>query len=646
MSIEKMEYINIVGLINRLDDTLKECLDSDYFHIEDASVLLNESDGEFKQLTETNPYKDLLKKLSSVNLGESFSFKETKFDDIADMPLEDITGYVIRTTDEIKNINDSIGKFTDIIQERGQALGQVEHLRGLNIDMEQLFQCKHICVRFGKLPIDSYQKLSYYEDKTFEFLHYDVDKNYYWGLYFTPKDCVGQIDKIFKSLYFERIWVPNFVTGTPEKEIEQLRNEVAEAECQRKKLIEEREEYRKTNGEALQKIFCRIKYLYDLFEYRSNAVVLNDTFYIAGFIPKIFMGKLKKCIDKIGDVSIVNKPPEEVPNINTPVKLKNNRFAKPFSLFVEMYGLPAYNGFNPTNFVAITYTILFGIMFGDLGQGLVLSLAGFIIYKKTKSALGAIMARIGFSSAFFGLIFGSVFGYEDLLNPLYKSIGLKHKPLEVMENTNLVLAGAIAIGVVLILISILFNIIISFRQKKYDQAVFGNNGIAGMVMFSALLFGLVSTMLLDKNVFTPVYIIFLIVLPILLMFFREPLGCLMAHKKFDFDGVGNFIAANFFEVFEFMLGYATNTLSFVRIGGFVFSHAGMMSVVMLLAEGASKGVSPVIIVFGNVFVMCMEGLIVGIQVLRLEFYEIFSRFYDGDGRAYEPMKVVYNTNID
>ena len=111
-------------------------------------------------------------------------------------------------------------------------------------------------------------------------------------------------------------------------------------------------------------------------------------------------------------------------------------------------------------------------------------------------------------------------------------------------------------------------------------------------------------------------------------------------------GIGDFLASNFFEVFEFFLGYATNTLSFVRIGGFIFSHAGMMSVVMLLSESVSKGASPIVIILGNLFVMGMEGLIVGIQVLRLEFYEIFSRFYDGNGLAFEPAVIKYNTDIE
>ena len=93
----------------------------------------------------------------------------------------------------------------------------------------------------------------------------------------------------------------------------------------------------------------------------------------------------------------------------------------------------------------------------------------------------------------------------------------------------------------------------------------------------------------------------------------------------------------FFELFEVLLSYFSNTLSFVRIGAFAVSHAAMMEVVLMLA-GAENGASPnwIVIILGNAFVCGMEGLIVGIQVLRLEYYEMFSRFYKGDGRPFKP----------
>ena len=96
-----------------------------------------------------------------------------------------------------------------------------------------------------------------------------------------------------------------------------------------------------------------------------------------------------------------------------------------------------------------------------------------------------------------------------------------------------------------------------------------------------------------------------------------------------------FLVQGFFELFEVMLSYFSNTLSFVRVGAFAVSHAAMMSVVLMLAGAENGGPTNwMIVILGNLFVMGIEGLIVGIQVLRLEFYELFSRYYKGDGKEF------------
>ena len=101
-----------------------------------------------------------------------------------------------------------------------------------------------------------------------------------------------------------------------------------------------------------------------------------------------------------------------------------------------------------------------------------------------------------------------------------------------------------------------------------------------------------------------------------------------------------FIVQGFFEMFEVLLSYFSNTLSFVRIGAFAVSHAAMMEVVLMLAGAESGNLNWIVVVLGNLFVCGMEGLIVGIQVLRLEYYEMFSRFYKGTGRKFEPFRSV------
>ena len=139
-----------------------------------------------------------------------------------------------------------------------------------------------------------------------------------------------------------------------------------------------------------------------------------------------------------------------------------------------------------------------------------------------------------------------------------------------------------------------------------------------------------------------------VILPIFCIFFAAPLSkAVKGRKDFMPKNLGEYIAENFFEMFEYALSYLSNSMSFLRVGGFILSHAGMMSVVMTLSEMTSNPVvNPIIVICGNLFVMALEGLIVGIQVLRLEFYEMFSRFYEGNGTAYAPIQVSYEMKIE
>ena len=118
---------------------------------------------------------------------------------------------------------------------------------------------------------------------------------------------------------------------------------------------------------------------------------------------------------------------------------------------------------------------------------------------------------------------------------------------------------------------------------------------------------------------------------------KEPLTRLVNKQTPAIEGSkGMFFVQSFFEMFEVLLSYFSNTLSFVRIGAFAVSHAAMMEVVLMLAGAEAGSPNWIVVVLGNIFVTAMEGLIVGIQVLRLEYYEMFSRFYKGNGRPFNP----------
>ena len=162
-----------------------------------------------------------------------------------------------------------------------------------------------------------------------------------------------------------------------------------------------------------------------------------------------------------------------------------------------------------------------------------------------------------------------------------------------------------------------------------------DNGIAGIVFYLSILC-LAGDMLLGLGLPTIVFVI-LMIISLAVMFFEEPLSKLVEGKKNWLPKSGMFFVESFFELFEVILSFFSNTISFLRIGAFAIVHVGMMTVVAVLAQGGGVG-GAVVQVIGNLLVMALEGLIVGIQVLRLEYYEMFSRYFGGGGKAFMSLK--------
>ena len=261
-------------------------------------------------------------------------------------------------------------------------------------------------------------------------------------------------------------------------------------------------------------------------------------------------------------------------------------------------------------------------------------------------AIGRILIPCGISACVFGIIYGSVFGFENALDWFYSLFGLAEKPIDVMTPvmTQNIVYGAVALGFVLVAAAMLMNIVTSFRRKLYGRALFSANGLAGFIFYVSLIAGLVCQLLLSVKVMNTAYVLCLIVLPLILIFFSEVLTDLVSKKKdWKPEPWGNYIVQSFFETFEVLLSYVTNTVSFLRVGAFVLVHAGMMLAVFTLAEMMSGVGYVIVIIIGNVLVMVLEALLVSIQVLRLEFYEMFSRFFDGDGVPYTPVCSPYNS---
>lgn len=642
MPISKMKLVNIVGDLNDVDEAVTALGESGVFQPDEAGEFFSDSE-KLIPLSSSDAYSPLLEKLRGIMQQAEIRPRIVDSDDYDTGDLDAVSLYIDRIDTELGELVRERENVRDAMSACQKAIEKTRHFVGLGIEIEKIKECEYIVTRFGRLPQTSYQKLDSYNDNPYvEFFPCTHEGGYYWGAYAAPLEESAKIDRIFARLYFEPVDIEE-MQGTPKEYVEATQKRLKTLEQDANRLDDRIAECAKANEQELLKVFTALCKQHSYASIKNHACKYHRSFVLVGWIPAEYEGKIRDILRPLKSVEVNFTKAKEESMHSPPVKLKNRFFFRPFEYYTEMYGLPGYSEPDPSWFIALTYTLLFGIMFADVGQGLALLIVAIYMYKKMKMPLGALLIPCSISSTIFGLIFGSVFGFEEALNPMYKALfGLDEKPLDVLEGstTMMLIYAAVGIGVVLLIVAMILNILSCLRRGDTGGALFGTNGVAGLVFYTALIAGLVLNLVFDIHVMNTAYILLLIVLPLILIFLRDPLSRLIRGEKEIIEGsIGSFITDNLFEMFEVALSYVTNTMSFLRVGAFILVHAGMMKVVFVLAGMFSPVGYVIVVIVGNIIVMALEALLVGIQVLRLEYYELFSRFYIGDGRKYEPVAV-------
>jgi len=635
--IVKMKFLSISGPRTDIDRVCDVYLSKYEMQLENAVTELKTTDN-LLPFVEMNPYKEPLAK------AEEFTSKLSVSNIPADTTLStDAIITLIRGLNhdylELQEKKELLKKNKDELLEK---LHVLEPFRPLDFDLHKVLHYRYMQLRFGRIGIDYYRKLEKYlfEDLNAIFLEGTRDENYVYGCYFVANAETSRVDSVFNSLHFERITISDEYIGTPsvaydslEEDITDLDDRIAEIDHHIQDLL---------NNQASQLLGARkrLEELSNNFDVRKMAARVDDNkedyYILCGWMGVDDVEAFLKESEGDDRVFVVVEEDREKFFGDPPTKLKNPRFFKPFEMFIRMYGLPSSNEMDPTVFVALTYTFIFGAMFGDVGQGLCLFVIGGLLYKLKNMNLAGIISVAGLFSAFFGFMFGSVFGFEDIIQARWL------RPMEAMTSLpfigqlNTVFIVAIAFGMGLNILSMIFHILNAIRAKDTENIWFSNNGIAGLVFYGFIVFTIVLYMTghqVPGNILMTVFL----GIPILVFIFKEPLTNLAErnHKKLE-TSKGMFLVQGFFELFETLLSYFSNTLSFVRIGAFAVSHAAIMEVVLMLSGAQEGSLNWIVVVIGNLVVCGLEGLIVGIQVLRLEYYEMFSRFYKGSGREFKP----------
>ena len=629
-----MKLMNISGGLGEFLAVLNMCATDPYVHVEDASSVIQGIKG-LSASDEENPYKEILAGLEALAAAAGIEFSDKQKNPANAGALEIVPDFdgqeaqiaVKGCADRLKEKNDEINAANISVTENQKVLGQLDHVGDISANLDALFNFEFVKFRFGHMPREAYDSITVYgvaETDDVFFIASSVEKNEVWGIYFTPRSKSEKVDSMFSILHFERVRISEKAHGTPESARVELAKEI---EAQKEKISAQRAELAGIMAEASElaeryhEKFCL---LFEIYELKKKIACTKTGFHLVAWLPESHVKEFSEKLSKFSSAASPVNSPAEVPYITPPTLLKNFFLFRPFEQFVKMYGLPQYNEIDPTPFLALTYILFFGIMFGDLGQGLTISLAGFLLWRLKGINLGKIAAVLGLSSAVFGCVFGSVFGLDDII-PGYNPL----------EHINTVLIAAVGLGVATVSGAAIINILNGIKQKNIEKAVFSQNGIAGLAFYWAVI---IAGLAMAKYLPLPISAMAFVGLAVFcaaLIYLKEPLGNLVMRKsKIIPQNPGEFFVTGLFELFEIVLSFLTNTVSFIRVGAFALNHVGMMSVVMLLAQTPSGGKNPAVVIAGNIVVIALEGLIVGIQCLRLQYYEIFGRFFGGSGRMF------------
>lgn len=645
MSVEKMTMMNIIGRVDEVDSVLNDILQTGKMDLVDAisqieenNFLFDVSDENIDRLIDLNyistyekdeRYEDMFIKVkelrNTLGLEPSTEKKET----IIDMSNEEILS-------ELESIVEEVSEPKVMIEAMKKELAYLEdfyansfkELREFSIPISDLRDMEYFSFKMGILSKEDRHKLKKnYENILAIILHTgtSADGEVYFVIY--PSTLEEEMKRILRSLNFREITIPKDYTGTPQE----IREQILQSQLTLKKEIEGQETYLSTlkakYKDRVEHLYEQIRLISGMDDIKSNIAYSKRFFYMSGWVARSDRAEFEDLFKKYDEMLVLFK---DETSLQPPTKLKNNWFFKPFEWMVNMYGTPAYNEIDPTPFVSLSYMFLFGMMFGDLGQGLILVIAGMLLSKKMK-LFGGIITRLGIASMVFGLFYGAVFGIETLIPALV---------IKPFENINTILLIAIVVGVSMLVISYIFSIINSLRRHDIEEGLFGKEGVAGVVLYVTVL-ALVGGNMLGLNLLPMPVGIAIAILCLLSIVFRLPLTHLIEKKRpLVGDDAGGYYAESVFSLIETFLGMLSGTVSFIRVGAFALTHVGLFLAFETIGHmiGTSMG-NIIVLIIGNIFIIGLEGLIVFIQGMRLQYYELFSRYYKGSGRVFNPVKI-------
>ncbi len=614
---EKLQSFGIIASKTEIESISKKILDSSNVEIIPLDQILNEKlSQQLKTDTMSNPYSkiydDFMYIFNSVYRTPEPKTHKISFPAVVDE--DEIGQFSSKLRFEIEKIKGKIAelkKARDLIKKDIDAIDSIKDVDILIQDLNSMTTFEYKIGRVNKLYYS--RLLQSVENKNVLIIKLKDEGDFVW--LFVVYHKALNLDKVFSISNFSEYRLHEQYSGTPKEVSWELWDRYRAIDYEMQLLENNVKKIFFENRRFIYKYFDLIfvlKNIYDMYQYYKFS---ENFFLISGWATKSVYSDLEEEYSNKQYVVFMDYKPK----FKSPTLLKNKGFFKHFEFIVRMFGLPSSDEIDPTPFVAVIFMTFFGMMFGDLGHGMVLTLLGFFIYFKNKSDLWFVIGSSGIVSMIFGLLYGSFFGYDNIIPTLWA------KP---MDRINYFLLLSIYFGIAIITFGMILNIINKFKRGDRKSLLIDPSGLNGLSIYWILLGSIFYWM--NTKVF-PIFVLY-IVLGLAVVIY---LGKLFAGE----GKLGDRLVEGFFELFEVFLSYMSNTLSFVRLGAFAMNHAGLFLAFYVMAQMSGNSVSSfIILLFANILILTLEALVVFIQALRLEYYEFFIRFFHGDGREFNPIK--------
>lgn len=682
MSTVRMK--RLTAIVNSLDadSVTKELLEQSVLHFVKVKELHGDLDGKIETVhppISEERAEDLRRRTESLlsvidyypGIHEDLSldaFKPMKMEE-ASGDLRKITDALDGTRDKQKSIEQEIMRLEDI----GRQVNNTGNFQGSLIPTQK---SSFLSMRTGTISATQMEKFTNLL-KPFPSVHLvlKTEASQITLLLVTMKRDQDRAVAICDQCGFSEINLPlemdelhGDVSGTLTKKIGALKNE-------QEKIAWEARDTVKNNKDKLIDLWrnLRIQELYG--RVQSYYSKTSRTTLFSGWVPAKLMGKVDQGIHKAsqGKCYIEWADPRDEDREKIPVKFSNPKFLKPFQKLVVNYAVPEYGTVDPTPIVAIAYLLMFGLMFGDVGHGFVVfvvGLIGVLLGRKKRKAnpvvlgesgevkgipgLFPLITYCGISAMIMGVLFGSYFGMG-WFKPLwfnYHGLITGHElPTHgFVKDVYSILLITVYFGIAVIGVGLILNWINCVVRREWMKLVLHKTGILGGFIYGSGVYAAYYFIAHDYKQLPPGrFIIIFLLIPTVIFMLKPPIDFLMERKRghgkrFKVMTIVDFIMEWIVEMLEIFSGYLANTLSFMRVAGLGIAHVSLLIAFFQIADMASSAghytvFSYIILLIGNVLVIGLEGLSAGIQSLRLNYYEFFSKYFSGKGELYTPISI-------